>query len=383
MASRTDMLQRKIQNRQIALPSDAMSTASRFSVGSGVQQPQQLLETIDADLREASLIQSINPNSVIESSRPVIGHAIVFMKRAIRKLIRGGLGWYIMPMVHQQNQFNSYLLHAVTLEKELLSSQFKRMQETLETHANQLEAHQKHIDDIINLPTNDDQFYHDFEEKFRGDFYDICNRVSFYIPIVKEYIPNFSNARFVDIGSGRGEWMEVIRANGATDYVGVDPNEVQNQLARERGHAAVTADGVAYLKSLEAESVDMISGFQVIEHLPLSALMELMEESLRVLKKGGIILFETNNPCNLTVGADSFYLDPSHKKPLDPRLTSFMAEYCGFQQIRIIQANSNPGSALVDIEPDTQVSAALVKRVNDISWILWGPQDYAILGIKE
>lgn len=357
-----DVLQRKIQNRQMVLMDDHMPSASASRPAPVSVDTRQLLERLEAELRAAAPLQSIQPNPVIESSHPVLGRAIVLMKRAIRKLIRGTLGWYINPMIHQQNQFNTHLLQAVTMEKELLA------------------AHEKHIDDIVNLPTNDDQFYHDFEEKFRGDFFDICHRVSYYVPIVKEYIPDFSSARFVDIGSGRGEWMEVIHAHGATDYVGVDPNEVQNQFARDRGHAAVADDGVSYLRSLADESVDVISGFQVIEHLPLSALMELMQESHRVLKKGGIILFETNNPQNLTVGADTFYLDPSHKKPLEPRLTSFMAEYCGFRQIRVIQANTHPWGEPVSAEAD---ASDLVKRVNQLSWAIWGPQDYALLGVKE
>lgn len=415
-----DILQRKIQNRLIPLRDDAVHTASQIerqqvNGDAALHQVQQRLEALDRELQEISSILFINSNPVLTSSRPVIGRVIVFVKRAIRKLVRGFLGWFYLPIIHQQNQINSRLFQLITREKELLAVQRdvlvqeigrtaqeqRQLAQRLDEQAQQqdeqsrqqkdradhmqilLDAHEKHIDDIINLPTNDDQFYHDFEERFRGSFEMICDRVSYYIPIVKEHIPDFANARFVDIGSGRGEWMEVIRANGAKDYIGVDPNDIQNDVARSHGHQAVAMDGVAYLESLEDESVDVVSSFQVIEHLPMSAIVRLMEESLRVLKKGGIILFETNNPQNLTVGSASFYLDPFHKRPLEPNLIAFIAEYSGFKQVDIIRANAHAHSLPVQPSAEYPADGTLLERVNTLSWTVFGPQDYAILGVKE
>ena len=391
MPAEIDILQRKIQQRQIALR-DSTQPASAGGAAS-LGELQQRLDAINAALCEANAYAHLVPGEIPPSSHRWIGRFIVFGKRALRKLLRVTLGWYIFPLVHRQNQFNSAMLRLATLEKDALAAladsqdtvnALRQISERLQSSVSELQAqaqtHDKHIADIINLPTNDDQFYHDFEEVFRGSFETICDRVSGYVPLIREHVPDFSAARFIDLGSGRGEWLEVIRANGATDYVGVDLNDVQNDFARTRGHQAITQDGVAYLASLENESIDVITAFQLIEHLPMSSLMQLLEQSFRVLRKGGVILFETPNPQTLMVGANSFYLDPSHKRSLDPRLTTFMAEYCGFSQVRAIQANSDPGSSPVAENADFE---ALVKRVNDISWTIWGPQDYALFGVKE
>lgn len=247
----------------------------------------------------------------------------------------------------------------------------------------QLEELRRLISDLNQYAVNDDQFYHDLEERFRGSYEEIVARQSSYLSMVKKYIPDFSKATFIDIGSGRGEWLDVIRANGAVTYVGVDMNETQNVIARSNGHQVVCMDGIKYLKTLENDSVDMISGFQVIEHLSMRQLAELLKEAYRVLKKGGIILFETVNPQNLCVGANTFYLDPSHQRPLDPDYTQFVMEYCGFVSVEKIDMNSHPSSAPIQEQNEGNENKELIDRVNLLSWKLFGPQDYAMIGVKE
>jgi hypothetical protein len=49
-----------------------------------------------------------------------------------------------------------------------------------------------------------------------------------------------------------------------------------------------------------------------------------------VLQPGGLLIMETPNPENLVVGANTFYLDPSHERPIPPPLLAFAAEHAGF-----------------------------------------------------
>ena len=236
---------------------------------------------------------------------------------------------------------------------------------------------------LENLPTDDDEFYHHFEERFRGSQEIIRDRLQVYVPVVMEYIKDWSKARFIDMGSGRGEWLDILRENGAKDYVGVDLNARQNALCEEKGHRIVQADCIQYLKELPENSIDLITGFQIIEHLCLPDLMELFQQSYRVLRQGGMILFETQNPRNLIVGADTFYIDPSHKRPLEPRMVSFMAEWCGYTEVRCMDANAYPNWAGITAEPENEEIGKIVETVNEINYQLYGPQDYAVIGVKE
>ncbi len=295
----------------------------------------------------------------------------------------------------QETRFNTCLIK----EKELLNAQIEEQKKAVLSMLKQMQAMQARINvlaeeneqlkqnirKIENLPTEDDDFYHDFEEKFRGSEDDIRDRLRVYLPKLKEHLQDWSQAVFIDVGSGRGEWLDLLRENGARNYVGIDLNERQNALCAQRGHRVLQMDCIEYLKSLPENSVDLVTGFQIVEHLCMSDLMALIKESHRVLKRSGMILFETQNPRNLTVGADTFYIDPSHKRPLDPRMLSFFVEWCGYSCVECIDANSGEESAalkLPDAEKDEQ-EYRLIKEFNDIKWLLFGPQDYAIFAVKE
>lgn len=236
---------------------------------------------------------------------------------------------------------------------------------------------------IENLPTDDNEFYHDFEERFRGSRDEIKNRLQIYIPYIKEHLPDWENGRFIDVGSGRGEWLDILRENGAADYIGVDLNARQNEVAESFGHKTVCEDCIQYLSEQPDESIDLVSGFQVIEHLCMSDLMELLRQSYRVLKKGGMILFETPNPVNLTVGADTFYIDPSHKRPLDPRMMVFIAQWCGFDNAQFIGANAHPNCSGLSFESSEGTIAENINKVNQVFSLLFGPMDYGLFAVKE
>jgi O-antigen chain-terminating methyltransferase len=89
----------------------------------------------------------------------------------------------------------------------------------------------------------------------------------------------------------------------------------------------------------------LVTAFHVVEHLPFSRVHTLVKEALRVLQPGGLLILETPNPENPGVGAHTFYLDPTHEKPLPPDLLAFLPEHCGFRQTRILRLQEPAGLA--------------------------------------
>ena len=53
--------------------------------------------------------------------------------------------------------------------------------------------------------------YLEFENKFRGDTQSILSQFSKYDPLIDSIISYFENPVFIDIGSGRGEWLQKWR----------------------------------------------------------------------------------------------------------------------------------------------------------------------------
>ncbi len=179
-----------------------------------------------------------------------------------------------------------------------------------------------------------DAMYIAFEDKFRGTREDIKKRQAVYLPYIKTALQATGNAAVLDVGCGRGEWLELLQQQGITAS-GLDLNSVMIQECHERGLTAQEKEVTAYLRTLPANSLAAITGFHLIEHLPFKVLLCLLDESLRVLKPGGMVIFETPNPENLMVGAYLFYTDPSHVNPLVPETTKFLIEQRGFENVQI------------------------------------------------
>lgn len=179
-----------------------------------------------------------------------------------------------------------------------------------------------------------DAMYAAFEDKFRGTRQDIKDRQKVYLPFVQEASGKTAGAPIIDLGCGRGEWLELLRESGFMAK-GIDLNNIMINTCRELNLDAVQSDAIEYLRSLPANSLCAVTGFHIIEHLPFKTLVALFDESFRALKPGGAIIFETPNPENLLVGACTFYADPSHVKPLVPATMQFIAEDRGFSGVEI------------------------------------------------
>jgi SAM-dependent methyltransferase len=59
-----------------------------------------------------------------------------------------------------------------------------------------------------------DGFYRAFEERYRGSRDLIKGRLQAYVPFVKPLLDIYPNAEAIDLGCGRGEWLEVLKGLG-------------------------------------------------------------------------------------------------------------------------------------------------------------------------
>ena len=182
--------------------------------------------------------------------------------------------------------------------------------------------------------TND--FYRAFEERYRGSRELIKERLRVYLPFVEPLNALHPDALAVDLGCGRGEWLELMRDVGVAAR-GVDLDDGMLAACRERGLPAEEGEALAFMRHLPEGSVAVVSAFHVVEHIPFPELQAWVQEALRVLRPGGLLILETPNPENLVVGTSSFYFDPTHQRPLPPQLLSFLPEHYGFARTAVLR----------------------------------------------
>lgn len=182
----------------------------------------------------------------------------------------------------------------------------------------------------------DKNFYKAFEDKYRGSRDLIKSRLKVYLPFVVPLLKIYPEARAVDLGCGRGEWLELMLENGF-QATGVDIDEEMLVESKKIGLNVACKNAIEYLNSLPENSQVVVSAMHFVEHISFANLQELVRSAFLVLKPGGLLIMETPNPENIVVGSSSFYLDPTHNRPIHPNLLSFLPEYYGFKNTKVIR----------------------------------------------
>ena len=211
--------------------------------------------------------------------------------------------------------------------------------------------------------------YLEFQKSFRGEYGDIKNRLAVYLDRLTGESGG-AGAPLLDIGCGRGEWLSLLRDHNFVGY-GVDSNPGMVQACVQDGFLVQQEDGLAHLRGLPAESLGGVTAFHVIEHLSPQVLEMLLDEILRVLKPNGIVILETPDPRNVFVASRTFYLDPTHQKPLPSELMQYLMETLGFTEIEVVRLHPYPEEAKLKLPGD--------RAAEFIDEYFFGPQDYAII----
>jgi O-antigen chain-terminating methyltransferase len=218
-----------------------------------------------------------------------------------------------------------------------------------------------------------DALYLSFEDRYRGTREDIKNRQRVYLEQIEECVAATGNGAVIDIGCGRGEWLELL-GEVAIEAHGYDLNRMAVEESHARGLDVRFADAIEALSALPDNSCSAITGFHIIEHLPFEILVRLIDHALRVLRPGGILIVETPNPANLVVAAEKFYFDPTHRNPLPSELTSYLLQSRGFGSVEIRPLHPVGGHASRNY--DDPMLLFLQDK-------LFGAQDYAALARKN
>lgn len=182
----------------------------------------------------------------------------------------------------------------------------------------------------------DDALYKEYEDRYRGSEEEIKRRLSYYLPYVAEAIRNQQTESVLDLGCGRGEWMELLKEHYYYEVSGVDFNKSMVERCTEKGLKATCGDAIAYLRQLPDCSVKVVTGFQFAEHLKIGDLAELIAEAYRVLMFHGILILELPNCRNVEVGSSAFYSDPTHIRPVTSDYLEFVAQHKGFYETKTV-----------------------------------------------
>lgn len=287
---------------------------------------------------------------VLPSQRRFVGRLITLMKRVAMRLSAP----VAIPIMGQVNEFERATLDA-----------FKAVVAEL-----------RHADPGIYSAIG----YPMFEERFRGHSDELRRTQR------ERYLAHLEGCDPVlDIGCGRGEFLEVLREAGI-EAKGVDLDADSVEACREKGLAVDQGDAVPHLRSLSASSLGGVFAAQVIEHMPLRAILDLLTASFRALRPGGVLVLETINPQSLYALANWYVMDMTHVQPVHPETLEYLAEQHGFVDTSVHYSSElHSSEPAVEAVPDDAPgwASSLVTEVNAeleaLSNVVFAPADYALI----
>lgn len=185
---------------------------------------------------------------------------------------------------------------------------------------------------------DEDRFYSKFEEIFRGSKEIIKTRLAKYVEYVQQaYKLTNKDAYFLDIGCGRGEFLELLHA-AKVPVKGIDINEIECEALTKKGFDVHLGDCNNFLEEVPSNFIVGVLAFQVIEHFDPEYVQDFLKLSYEKIAPNGVIILETVNPkCNPALS--NFFLDITHVRPYPPETVKFLLEWHGFKDICMIYSS--------------------------------------------
>jgi SAM-dependent methyltransferase len=217
--------------------------------------------------------------------------------------------------------------------------------------------------------------YFVFEERYRGSEAVIADRQ-------KEYLGYFQGCEnVVDIGCGRGEFLELLRENGISSR-GVELGTDQFLLCREKALEVVQQDLFSYLESVPDESLGGLFSAQVIEHLAASDQLRFVSLAYRKTRPGSPVIFETINAQCVFAVMRNFFVDPTHVRPVHPETLKFAMESVKFHDVAIRFSSPMTERQIPPLKLNgcTPQLAEFNRAMAGLNELIYGDMDYAVIG---
>ena len=142
---------------------------------------------------------------------------------------------------------------------------------------------------------------------------------------------NFSGSYFLDIGFGSGGLLGWATKQGAI----VSGVELQEKLIKEARKEGIEV--YKELKEVPSQRYDIVTGFDLLEHLPLNEIPLFLDEIMRITKPSGEVLFRFPN-CQSSAGLINQFGDHTHVTMLSGPIVLHLMKNAGFIDISYKEA---------------------------------------------
>ena len=153
-----------------------------------------------------------------------------------------------------------------------------------------------------------------------------------YLPILKQFN---KDVRILELGCGRGIFLEFLINNGYKNVFGIDVSKEQIDIAKVQNLNAEEIGVLEYLNS-NNEKFDLIFAIDLIEHFYKDELIHLFEGIYNKLTNGGAFVFHTPNGLGINASY-TIYSDLTHLTIFTPNSAIQILKLVGFKEIKFFE----------------------------------------------
>jgi SAM-dependent methyltransferase len=144
-------------------------------------------------------------------------------------------------------------------------------------------------------------------------------------------MPRHRDALIVDAACGGGRLLHLFQTLGYTAAVGTDLSPDQVALARQVTPNVFLQDIDSFLSERQGQ-VELLTGFDVIEHLDKDEVLQFLDGAFTALQSGGRLVLQTPNGSS-PMGMSVRYGDVTHEVCFSPECLGGLLRLTGFTEI--------------------------------------------------
>ena len=156
-----------------------------------------------------------------------------------------------------------------------------------------------------------------------------------------KHLPKNKRAKILDVGCGTGHFLYFLKNSGYKSYFGIDLSEEAINYCRKKKLGSknlINAEAKSYLKKTQTK-FDVIIMNDVIEHIPKTKIVPLLNLIKKRLNNNGKLIIKTINVANPITGNSSRYLDFTHTIGFTQESLSQVIKVSGFGNVKIYAPN--------------------------------------------
>lgn len=167
-----------------------------------------------------------------------------------------------------------------------------------------------------------------------------------YSNIIAEHFPADKTVSILDIGCGMGFLLLSLKNSGYSSVNGIDTDEEQVRSCKEKNlQVSLVQDSANYLNN-SSTKYDLITAFDVLEHIPVAEQINFLKAVNNALKGGGQLILTVPN-ANSVLASRNRYIDYTHHVLFTEVSLDFVLYNAGFKEIDIKPLDYfNPSSSI-------------------------------------